>query len=143
MSGASVHKVKLSMFLLMPLFLGAEEKAGLNFTLVSLGVLLIPYKWNYHTYEEDNVFPFACSLLELSVNVWNCRTGISLLRKFQMGLWNPSSSAGFVGPVIIEKEYQMLKNLEVYTHLELPVIGIYLNKKKKVNNDNAVFYQQG
>lgn len=127
-------------FISMPLV----ARDGLDFTAVSYTIPLIPHRVDYRTYLEDNIFPTTCSILELDFNRDGWKLGISLIRVFQMGLWNPPSWAGFMLPIVIEKESCLLKDFDAYLHIELPIIGVYANRRgDNINMDNAIFLSTG
>jgi len=130
------------LFLLLPDVILAKIEPCFEFTLVSSGLPLIPFEGAYQIYWDDNLFHATCSILELTTNIRNWKLGMSVLRRFEMGLWHDAPFKGFLFPLVIERRFGSLENFDIYVHVELPVVGIYENRKGQ-SMDNAIFFSTG
>ncbi len=130
------------LFLLFPGVILAKIEPGFEFTLVSSGLPLIPFEGAYQIYWDDNLFHATCSILELTTNIRNWKLGMSVLRRFEMGLWHDAPFKGFLFPLVIERRFGSLENFDIYVHVELPIVGIYENRKGQ-SMDNAIFFSTG
>jgi len=137
-----MKKQLLLLSLLFPGVVLAKKGIGLDFSLLSGGFPLIPFEGTYEIYREDNLFHATCSILELGLHIQDWKFGTSVLRRFEMGLWYDVPFKGFLFPLVIEREFPSLKNYGLYIHLELPVIGIYLESRGG-NMDNAILFLTG
>jgi len=130
------------LFLLFPGVILAKIEPGFEFTLVSSGLPVIPFEGTCQVYWDDNLFHATCSILEWATNLRDWKLGMSVLRRFEMGLWYDVPFKGFLFPLVIERRFRSFKNFDIYIHVELPIVGIYENRKGQ-SMDNAIFFSTG